>query len=318
MDGLPNEPPVAHAERPNARAVVSGSVGDAPWCLNTAEYRSMFGVDWWQRMSPTQQYEFAHMHREAQVMENEMKEKTNEIKEKTRALEVVIGEFEQLQIDMRNYVQMNMIPSDVAPQPGRPLAWLGGNVLESEATGAVSFRRRRLALMAEHPAEIVLSGSTSASSTRAVSTSPDAAARGPTRSRSLEHSEKVPEPCETTVLPAHAGNAQVRETLSAPATRFSRTAVPPPPNPPMKFEVEVQPPSALGTALTANPSGGVMAGSSADGTTIGMTGIAMAGTDVGDTLMRELLYRHHQQAPAVSGVAAEARPHLWTRYSRSE
>ena len=194
-------------------------------------------------MSPAQQDKFAQMYREAQVMVNEMKEKT-------WALEVARGKFYQLQIDMRSYVQMDMIPSDAAPQ----------QVPRPEAVAAVSF--------AEPLTEIVQPRSTSASSTGAAPTSlnaawlnGNAATRGPTRSRSLERRDKVPEPRETTVLPAYAGNAQVRETSSAPAVRFSQTAAPPPPPPPMRFEVEVQPPLALGIALKAKPSGGVMAGS---------------------------------------------------------
>jgi len=189
-------------------------------------------------MSPEQQASFAQMYRETQVLVNEMKEKT-------WALEVARGKFCQLQLDMRSYVQMNMIPSNVAPQ----------QVPRPEAVAAVSF--------AEPLAEIVRPESTSASSTGTAPTSPDGAwlnskAAVTTRSRSLERREKIPEPREATVLPAYAGNAQVRESSSAPAVRVSQLAAAPPPPPRKRFEVEVQPPLALGIEIKARPSGGVM------------------------------------------------------------
>ena len=107
MRGIPpalaHSPPGVPAERPIARAVhaVPGMLGDAPWYATTAEYRSRFGEDWWYRMSPLKQDQFVHMYREAQILCNELRDKTWE-------LEVTRSKFYQLQVDMRNFVQLNL------------------------------------------------------------------------------------------------------------------------------------------------------------------------------------------------------------------
>ena len=129
-------------------------------------------------------------------------------------------------------------------------------------------------------------------------------------SRSSDCSGVVPETHDSAVVPAHAGNAPVREMTPDHMTQSSQTTVPPPPTfvgecPPMRFEVEVQSPLALGTELTANPSGGVVAVDSASGPAASTASTTAADTDVDSELMEEPLYRFHQQFIAVQEVVAD-------------